>query len=361
MFAFPANTRSCRFEHLKNVTARPRDLARLPDWEAHRPKGDLYDLEPRVDDTAPTAARQANSGCCRSRVGGNDAHRFVGGPANADPSFSLNAVGSDTTQDVMNYMANTAVGGTLFASYNATEPVTNFGRNTTPAAQKIQIKAGTLPINRPNGSGDGLNALRASLGGTSSDTSATGWSKTSTDASFVTPGTVDVARSSSGPGSNATTSGVLQYIPFALDAVTVAVGPSTTIADSFTFDELVNLYKNCAAQPARTVMSTTRISAQATRLRGPPPLIFTSRSPAPELVTSSPTPSASRGPAVPARTISRSPARMQVRTTSRSTTARFLPTTRTGSRRSPLLSGSPSATAQLAPSRTPTSGPERRC
>ena len=61
----------------------------------------------------------------------------LAGPASANPSFSLNAVGSDTTQDVMNYMADAAVGGTLFASYNATEPVTNLGRNTTPAAQKM--------------------------------------------------------------------------------------------------------------------------------------------------------------------------------------------------------------------------------
>lgn len=104
----------------------------------------------------------------------------VMGPASADPSFTPStsdyvAVGSDTTQDVMNSLAskyNTAnPGKPRIASYNATGTAT------------IVPASGCASTTRPDGSGAGISALLAD-----------------------TTGCIDVARSSRGPktGSGAT-------------------------------------------------------------------------------------------------------------------------------------------------------------
>lgn len=169
-------------------------------------------------------------------------------PALADPLGSLVAVGSDTTQDVMNGIAQAITPG-LLASYDAVDPATGLTRsntlvvngNTVVAAQ-IKGKPGTSPIPRPNGSGDGLNALRGARG-----TAASAGAPYNTG---VTANSVDIARSSSGPGSATKgVNGTVQFIPFALDAVTYATqgnGTSNTsnIVDDFTKTQLSSLY-NC--------------------------------------------------------------------------------------------------------------------
>src|ERR1700761_2977278 len=85
-------------------------------------------------------------------------------PASADPIGKYVAVGSDTTQDVMDGLAN-QLGGGYIGSYDAFDPVTGFVRNpadglASDTAQGIKIKPSANVIPRPNGSGDGLNALR---------------------------------------------------------------------------------------------------------------------------------------------------------------------------------------------------------
>jgi ABC-type phosphate transport system substrate-binding protein len=136
----------------------------------------------------------------------------VAGPASADPVTTYVAVGSDTTQDVMNGLAQ-GLGGGFVGSWDAINP------NTGAAHDLITAKPG-CQFARPNGSGEGVDALRTALGG------GPGTAPT------PRPGTgcVDIARSSSGPATNA--SGQLVYIPFALDAVAMATGPASAVTGS---------------------------------------------------------------------------------------------------------------------------------
>src|SRR5215813_4064552 len=70
------------------------------------------------------------------------------GPASADPTQVYVTVGSDTTQDVMNQYALDLAGNEL-GSFNAVNPVNQ--------------AAGNCTFTRPNGSGEGLAALRKSI------------------------------------------------------------------------------------------------------------------------------------------------------------------------------------------------------
>src|SRR5262249_37478061 len=83
----------------------------------------------------------------------------VAGPASADPVTSLVGVGSDTTQDVVDAIAD-QIGGGLIGSWDAVNPSDH---KTTH--DLISPKRGCT-MTRPNGSGEGVNALRISLGGT---------------------------------------------------------------------------------------------------------------------------------------------------------------------------------------------------
>ena len=146
-------------------------------------------------------------------------------PALADPTQTLVAVGSDTIQDVYNQFS-TDLGGNALGSYNATNPVTGaIGENITPVD-------GTAAVNcsfaRPDGSTNGLGALEQSIGGA--------------ETGGLTPlpgaGCVDIARSSAGPNSTGPASGnytgtnAIQFVPFALDAVTGVTGPATAASRS---------------------------------------------------------------------------------------------------------------------------------
>lgn len=147
-------------------------------------------------------------------------------PASADPSATYVEVGSDTIQDVMNAFAHTA-GGNLFASYLAVNPVTAATHEIiTPAVSSTaNIGQFNCSFTRPNGSGEGFKALDASL------------NPSTTLGQLAVPpqpGCISVSRSSGAPGSVAQSgpgsldpNGNLIYIPFALDAVTGATGPTT--------------------------------------------------------------------------------------------------------------------------------------
>ena len=140
-------------------------------------------------------------------------------PAYADPATgkfgTLIGTGSDTTQDVMNGIS-AAIGGTdgvRIGSYDAIGSAT------------IKTRATGTTMPRPNGSGQGRDVLRVSNGNLNT---FTGGGNTWTAAN--TTGNVDFARSSSGaPADDAISTGVLTYIPFALDAVTYATSEDSVI------------------------------------------------------------------------------------------------------------------------------------
>jgi hypothetical protein len=187
-------------------------------------------------------------------------------PAYADPTEKLVAVGSDTIQDVYNQFALDE-GGNFLGSYNATNPVTGAQNEIITPADGT---AGTnCSFARPNGSGPGLGALENAISGPTKGGTAP----------LPAAGCVDIGRSSAGPNTdgspatgNYTGANAIQFVPFALDAVTGAVGPATggvsfnaptgdaagdtipatTVATqlpaavgSFTQADLITLYKNC--------------------------------------------------------------------------------------------------------------------
>lgn len=165
------------------------------------------------------------------------------GPAFADPAEVFVAVGSDTSQDVMNQFSYD-IGANELGSYNAVNPVTAvIGENITP------VIAGSPTTNcsftRPDGSGQGLSALRKAI-------------NPSTTAAQLAdppqPGCIQIGRSSSGPGSNQANDGSLVYIPFAFDDVSGVTAPQgttagtdtlLTTANDFTETDLITLYKSC--------------------------------------------------------------------------------------------------------------------
>ncbi|WP_446042230.1 Ig-like domain repeat protein [Streptomyces sp. SID1121] len=164
-------------------------------------------------------------------------------PASADPTpagtfRTLVGVGSDTTQDVLNALAGDIVNGTDYAgtavksgdaglaSYDAIEP------GTLSTTSKITTRKGGSAFLRPNGSGKGRTALTDSLVGIPF--------QGTTD---VIKGQVDFARSSGGPGVSGTS---LTYIPFARDAVGVAVKGSAL--QNLTIAQLHDIYSGVLTQ-----------------------------------------------------------------------------------------------------------------
>lgn len=141
--------------------------------------------------------------------------------AQADPPTyrQLVGVGSDTTQDVMNGLGNTiddsdgSPSSKLIASYDATGSATIQTRPGTAATTPC------IGLTRPNGSGAGVNALRADIASGNH--------------------CYDFARSSSAP--NAT--GQFTFIPFGIDAVAPAVRTGSLIGANINSAQLVNAYK----------------------------------------------------------------------------------------------------------------------
>ncbi len=160
------------------------------------------------------------------------------GPASADPHQVYTTVGSDTTQDIMNQYS-LDLGVNTLGSWNATDPVTNTATMPPPFITPANAAGGQCSFSRPNGSGQGLAALRKSINQSTSAAQLPGPPQANC---------IDFSRSSSGPGSNQSATGSLVYIPFGLDAVTIAAGSATTItqANNFTLANLQSLY-NCNA------------------------------------------------------------------------------------------------------------------
>ncbi|WP_432835314.1 hypothetical protein [Dactylosporangium sp. CA-092794] len=132
----------------------------------------------------------------------------VAGPASADPVGTYVGAGSDTTQDVLNGVAD-AIGLGIVSSWDAVDPVTH------TAHLGINPKR-NCTATRPNGSGEGVTAVRQSA-----NVAAAIGNPFAGETDQPELGCVDFARSSSGPNPQSNT-GRWVFIPFALDAVAVA-------------------------------------------------------------------------------------------------------------------------------------------
>ncbi|HEY3339301.1 MAG TPA: hypothetical protein VGK18_12410 [Propionicimonas sp.] len=158
----------------------------------------------------------------------------VAAPAFADPvAGSYVAVGSDTLDASMNALTNgtSATGSTVRIRANGAA----IGSFDAFGSATIQTKSGGPFFTRPSGSGAGVNALIASVKGTTFGTPAVNIA-----------GQVDIARSSSGPGSNANAAGKLVYVPYARDAVAYAYYPDPAHPgdlDNLTTAQLKSLYQ----------------------------------------------------------------------------------------------------------------------
>lgn len=154
-------------------------------------------------------------------------------PAPQPPFRALQGVGSDTTQDIMTAYANgtsvispafpgikDANGNLIIASWDA-----------SPGSATITTKALTQCTNipRPNGSGDGLNAL-AGL-----------------KANFPKECT-DFARSSTNDAAARTNQG-LTYIPFALDALTYATFGQSNVPKNLSSAFLKSVFQKNKTDP----------------------------------------------------------------------------------------------------------------
>jgi hypothetical protein len=174
----------------------------------------------------------------------------MAGPALADPGVTYMAVGSNTTQNLMDAFATTT--GGLVGSYDAVDPVTGAVATSTPPAiiNAFQNSGSSQTLQsflRPNGSSDGLAALRFSNGASGLSPYDSG-----TAAEMPHVGAVAFSRPSGSATSvagsaNLSQTGEYQWIPYAYDDVAVSTGPSSliTTAGDFTFTDLTNLYKNC--------------------------------------------------------------------------------------------------------------------
>ena len=155
-------------------------------------------------------------------------------PAMAEPvSNSYVLVGSDTLQDSSNALINgTSISGSTVRIFGGGSSLGSFDAFGTTA---IQTKPGGPFFGRPAGSGAGVNALRASITGSA-------YSGNAAVPTRVITGSVDIARSSSGPGANADANGKLVYVPYARDAVAYAYKGGTAAWANITAAQLKQIY-----------------------------------------------------------------------------------------------------------------------
>lgn len=190
-------------------------------------------------------------------------------PANADPSGApgfraLNGTGSGTTQDLNNGLASVVTyGGSLaLGSFDATIPS---GRDNW-----IQTRAGGTWIPRPNGSGQGVRALKAaknaatlrlvrdaaydSLADLVPVTTTAGQNKGSEDTTSAALAANDLQFARSSSGATWVSGGTYSYIPLALDAVTYATASTTSVPTNLTKADLTAIYS--AADNTNVTIST---------------------------------------------------------------------------------------------------------
>lgn len=196
-------------------------------------------------------------------------------PAQADPSFvdSYSAVGSDTTQSVLDAFAGSQPyapwtrpspaniyylpihsdlesGQKTFASFDA---VPQGGGASAPGC--IISKLGGPSYDRPDGSSNGITALSRAIDGTPWKNSVA--SASCTGSGVNVSGQIDFARASRGPKN--VPGNALTYIPFARDALTYALlNRSATDLNMLTTSQLTALYSS----PTGSIMvGTTKLKA----------------------------------------------------------------------------------------------------
>jgi ABC-type phosphate transport system substrate-binding protein len=134
-------------------------------------------------------------------------------PVGDPPHRSLAGVGSDTTQDVMNGVAEAV-------TVNGTKVVGSYDAIGSPT---IKTKAAGCEMNRPNGSNAGRAALVNSL---SAADNCLQW-----------------ARSSSLNLAATRPEAQLTYVPFAVDGMTYAVSENSDLPRQLTFAEVRSIYR----------------------------------------------------------------------------------------------------------------------
>jgi hypothetical protein len=153
-----------------------------------------------------------------------------GGLASADPTSNgntrlLQGMGSDTTEEVMNGLSEvvTIGGDKVISSWNAQ----GSALQTRASGCNYNATGGSAPL-RANGSGNGVNALKASL-----------------NPADPTAGCLDFARASSGTAGTASSGATnVTMIPFAKDAVGFAVTATSNLPRKLTYANLKAMY-NC--------------------------------------------------------------------------------------------------------------------
>jgi hypothetical protein len=175
-------------------------------------------------------------------------------PRNPNPTSEANevplvGVGSDTIQDLLTGYSAVAkdfsTGSFAIASYDAVAPGSS--DPTVPTFIKPRVNGDV--IQRPNGSGDGLKALRAAVDAKSTwNTQVTSNGNTSTVASVLQGSDIQFARSSD--ASSITTGGKYAQIPIAIDAVTYATSASSQIPSGIPLGTSVDAASNDPASPA---------------------------------------------------------------------------------------------------------------
>lgn len=157
-------------------------------------------------------------------------------PALADPpkgvtprAKDITGVGSDTIQNVLaqfsvDYNKSVKASAPHLYSWNATNPVTGVVHDM------ITAKSGCAKNERPNGSSEGITGLPLSLTSNLKDNKKPG-------TGFCT----DFSRSSRG---RATTDPAdIQFVPFALDAVTFATNAGSNAPSDLTAAQLAGIYE----------------------------------------------------------------------------------------------------------------------
>ncbi len=220
----------------------------------------------------------------------------TGAAVQAEPvSNSYSIVGSDTLEDVVNAIVNgTAITG---ATVRVTQNGATLGSFDATGTPYVITKPGGVRFSRPNGSGEGFNALSSSMyeGATAANnffTSATyqGVGAVNATGNSSMPaglknvnvfGQVDIARSSSGDPKTTSRTGTeadatIVRVPFARDAIALAFTPSlatavcnagqdgdagTPCVPYLTEAQLLSLYETTSATPSITI-GTTQVTAK---------------------------------------------------------------------------------------------------
>lgn len=135
-----------------------------------------------------------------------------------DLARPVDGVGSDTTQDLNNGLAAVVTNGSqlVLGSWNATGSAT------------IQTRSGGATFARPNGSGSGVNALKAA--------------KTGGQWQGVTLSSQDISFARSSSAATFVSGGAYSYIPLAVDAVTYASETGSSIPNGLTRADLTAIY-----------------------------------------------------------------------------------------------------------------------